>query len=91
MSGHIPAAGLAAFAYHGGALDVARRLRPDAPRPWVDLSTGINPHPYPLPDFPSAAWRRLPDGAALAALEAAARPATALGRRRSSPVQAHRR
>ena len=72
MSGHIPAAGLAAFAYHGGALDVARRLHPDAPRPWVDLSTGINPHPYPLPDFPSAAWRRLPDGAALAALEAAA-------------------
>ena len=72
MPEHIPAAGFAALAYHGGALDVARRLYPDAPRPWVDLSTGINPHPYPLPDLPTGAWTRLPDGAALAGLEAAA-------------------
>jgi len=61
-----------AFAYHGGALDVARRLFPDAPEPWIDLSTGVNPHPYPLPDIAPEAWARLPERAALAKLEAAA-------------------
>ncbi|MGZ5844315.1 MAG: threonine-phosphate decarboxylase, partial [Xanthobacteraceae bacterium] len=34
---------------HGGDLAVARRLFPGAPQPFIDLSTGINPHPYPLP------------------------------------------
>ena len=62
----------AAFAYHGGALDVARRLAPDAPEPWIDLSTGINPHAYPLPDLEPDVWSRLPAADALAALEAAA-------------------
>ena len=62
----------AAFAYHGGALDVARRLAPDAARPWIDLSTGINPHAYPLPDLAPDVWTRLPGGRALAELEAAA-------------------
>ncbi len=61
-----------AFAYHGGALDVARRLAPDAPPPWVDLSTGINPHAYPLPDLQPEVWTRLPDSAALGRLEAIA-------------------
>ena len=58
---------IAAFAYHGGALDVARRLAPDAPEPWIDLSTGINPHAYPLPDLEPDTWTRLPAGDALAA------------------------
>ncbi len=31
---------------HGGALDQMKARFPDAPRPWVDLSTGINPWPY---------------------------------------------
>jgi cobalamin biosynthetic protein CobC len=61
-----------AFTYHGGALDVARRIEPGAPEPWIDLSTGINPHPYPLPDLASDAWSRLPGREALADLEAAA-------------------
>ena len=61
-----------AFTYHGGALDVARRLAPGAPEPWIDLSTGINPHPYPLPDLALEAWSRLPESGALAELEAAA-------------------
>jgi cobalamin biosynthesis protein CobC len=61
-----------AFTYHGGALDVARRLAPGAPEPWVDLSTGINPHPYPLPDLAPELWSRLPGSGALAELEAAA-------------------
>ena len=61
-----------AFTYHGGALDVARRLAPGAPEPWIDLSTGINPHPYPLPDLAPELWSRLPGSGALAELEAAA-------------------
>src|SRR5208337_733940 len=69
MVGRTSAADIDALAYHGGALDVARRLVPDAPKPWIDLSTGINPHAYPLPDLPPDLWRRLPEGAALADLE----------------------
>jgi cobalamin biosynthesis protein CobC len=61
-----------AFTYHGGALEVARRLRPEASEPWIDLSTGINPHSYPLPDLAPDAWSRLPGDGALAELEAAA-------------------
>lgn len=45
---------------HGGNLDAARARFPDAPEPWIDLSTGINPDPYPLPDLPRDAWSRLP-------------------------------
>ena len=49
-----------AFTYHGGALEVARRFAPEAPEPWVDLSTGINPHAYPLPDPSSRRGRGCP-------------------------------
>ena len=61
-----------AFTYHGGALEVARRLAPEAPEPWIDLSTGVNPHAFPLPHLEPDAWRRLPAAEALAKLEAAA-------------------
>jgi cobalamin biosynthesis protein CobC len=61
-----------AFTYHGGALEVARRLAPEAPEPWIDLSTGINPHAYPLPELEPEVWSRLPESGALARLEAAA-------------------
>ncbi len=61
-----------AFTYHGGALEGARRFAPHAPGPWIDLSTGINPHPYPLPHLEPEVWTRLPEGEALARLEAAA-------------------
>jgi cobalamin biosynthesis protein CobC len=61
-----------AFTYHGGALEVARRLVKEAPEPWIDLSTGINPHAYPLPDLEPEAWSRLPESGALAKLEAVA-------------------
>jgi cobalamin biosynthetic protein CobC len=66
------ASGFEALAYHGGDLAVARRLVPDAPQPWIDLSTGINPHPYPVPALTPEAWTRLPDRESLARLEAAA-------------------
>ena len=45
---------------HGGDLDAARRQFPEAPEPWIDLSTGINPEAYPLPPLGSEAWSRLP-------------------------------
>jgi cobalamin biosynthetic protein CobC len=50
---------------HGGDLGAARRRFPNAPEPFIDLSTGINPVPYPLPQLPHAAFARLPEPAAL--------------------------
>lgn len=61
--------------WHGGDLAQARALFPDAPEPWVDLSTGINPIPYPLPPVPLSLWQRLPGQQEEAALLAAARTA----------------
>jgi cobalamin biosynthetic protein CobC len=62
---------------HGGDLSAARRLFPAAPEPFIDLSTGINPNPYPVPRLPAELFARLPDAAALAGLTAVA--ATAYG------------
>src|SRR5215218_7108459 len=45
---------------HGGDLGEMRRRHPGAPQPWIDLSTGINPLPYPVADLPADAWSRLP-------------------------------
>ncbi|AVO46552.1 threonine-phosphate decarboxylase CobD [Phreatobacter cathodiphilus] len=61
--------------WHGGDLGEARRLFPGAPEPFIDLSTGINPVPYPLPALPSSLWQRLPAAEDEAALLAAARGA----------------
>ena len=58
---------------HGGRLDAARRLYPAAPQPWIDLSTGVNPHAYPLPPLADEVFTRLPDDDAFAALDGAAR------------------
>jgi cobalamin biosynthetic protein CobC len=57
---------------HGGDVAAARRLFPAAPEPFIDLSTGINPHSYPLPQLPSELFARLPEPAALDGLAAAA-------------------
>jgi cobalamin biosynthesis protein CobC len=46
---------------HGGSLERARALFPDAPGPILDLSTGINPHAYPFSEPPATAWTRLPE------------------------------
>lgn len=61
--------------WHGGDLGRARALFPAAPEPWIDLSTGINPIPYPLPALPLSLWQRLPAADDEAALLAAARNA----------------
>jgi cobalamin biosynthetic protein CobC len=57
---------------HGGDLTAARRMFPNAPEPFVDLSTGINPYPYPLPALPAESFSRLPDAAAVRRLAAVA-------------------
>ena len=57
---------------HGGDLASARRLFPDAPEPFLDLSTGINPHAYPIPDIPPDAFTRLPEPGAAEHLAAVA-------------------
>ena len=46
---------------HGGGLDAAVATFGGARADWLDLSTGINPVPYPMPTIPAAAWTALPD------------------------------
>lgn len=53
---------------HGGNLSWAEARFAAAPRPWLDLSTGINPWPYPLLPQDMADLHRLPDAAMEAAL-----------------------
>ena len=60
---------LSASDRHGGRLLEARRQFPSAPEPFIDLSTGINPLPYPVPPIEPAAWTRLPEPEEIAALE----------------------
>lgn len=57
---------------HGGRLLEACRRHPAAPRPFIDLSTGINPDAYPFTPPPASAWQRLPEPEHVAQLEAAA-------------------
>jgi len=59
--------GLAPLA-HGGDLGAARKLFPGAPEPFLDLSTGINPNPYPIPKLPPDVFTSLPQPEALARL-----------------------
>ena len=58
---------------HGGNIDsaVARFGGSD----WIDLSTGINRAPYPLPDLPPEVWTMLPTQSAKQALLRAAQTA----------------
>lgn len=58
---------------HGGDLDVAIARFGGTRADWLDLSTGINPVPYPVGPLDDRVWRALPDAAAIAALEDAAR------------------
>jgi cobalamin biosynthesis protein CobC len=58
---------------HGGGVDAAAAKYGGPRGDWIDLSTGINPAPYPVPPLPAYAWAALPDQAAMARLEDAAR------------------
>ncbi len=55
---------------HGGDLDRARAVYGGSD--WIDLSTGINPVAYPMPDLPWHALTALPTAEDVATLEAAA-------------------
>lgn len=58
---------------HGGNLDAAKALH--GGEGWVDLSTGINRAPWPMPPLPMEALTALPTASAMAGLIAAARVA----------------
>ena len=58
---------------HGGALDAAIARFGGVRADWLDLSTGINPAPYPLPPLMAEDWTALPDRDAQQALIDAAR------------------
>jgi cobalamin biosynthetic protein CobC len=61
---------------HGGDLTLAIERFGGTRDDWLDLSTGINPYSYPLPDaLPSSAWTALPARSAEEHLIAAARHA----------------
>ncbi|MCJ2187151.1 threonine-phosphate decarboxylase [Novosphingobium beihaiensis] len=61
-----------AFLTHGGRLDEACTRFGGDPGDWLDLSTGINPCPWPGAETIRADWRALPDVRALRQLEEAA-------------------
>ena len=68
----------AALRVHGGRIDAAAQLYPLAPQPWIDLSTGINPVAWPVPQMPLELYRRLPLAREMADLAAAAAAAYGL-------------
>ena len=68
---------------HGGDLGAARRRFPGAPEPFIDLSTGINPYPYPVPRLAAEVFARLPSSGDVQALARVA--ALAYG----APSEAH--
>ena len=46
---------------HGGQLHIAQQRYPRAENDWLDLSTGIAPWSWPVPDVPESVWQRLPE------------------------------
>lgn len=58
---------------HGGGLDAPVAQFGGLRREWLDLSTGINPVPYPIGEITQSSWNELPDRDANDALVSAAR------------------
>ncbi len=58
---------------HGGGLDGAIRCYGGMRSDWIDLSTGINPHPYDVSGLVPSDWTELPDHGAFERLTQAAR------------------
>jgi cobalamin biosynthesis protein CobC len=46
---------------HGGNLKQAAQQYGIPLASWLDLSTGINPNHYPIPEIPLSAWHQLPE------------------------------
>ena len=66
---------------HGGRLGEASRRYGIAENHWLDLSTGIAPWSYPVPEVPDRVWARLPeaeDGLIAAAADYYRAPADAI-------------
>lgn len=58
--------------FHGGSgTDFLALRHPDAPRPWIDLSTGINPFPYTVDGLDPSTWTMLPSPSSEAACRTA--------------------
>lgn len=51
--------------FHGGRLYEAAKRYGVPESQWLDLSTGISPWPWPVPDIPDQIWHRLPELAPL--------------------------
>lgn len=58
--------------FHGGRLDNAMAIHGGKREDWLDLSTGINPTAYPIPELKDYSWQSLPDQASQDKLTAAA-------------------
>ncbi len=62
---------------HGGRLNRAVKRYQRPLEQWLDLSTGINPLGWPIPEVPASCWQRLPesdDGLEIAASQCYASP-----------------
>ncbi len=46
---------------HGGGIIAASKHYGIPIEDWLDLSTGINPNGWSVPEIPAAIWRRLPE------------------------------
>ncbi len=46
---------------HGGDLKRAKAVYPHV-EDWLDLSAGLNPDPWPVPEIPQSCFSQLPDG-----------------------------
>lgn len=71
---------------HGGGLAAAAAIYGGEPKDWLDLSTGINPCPPPLPAIPDRSWHRLPDRELESSARSAARGFYGSGDRLPLPV-----
>ncbi|MEX0758441.1 MAG: aminotransferase class I/II-fold pyridoxal phosphate-dependent enzyme, partial [Tistlia sp.] len=58
---------------HGGDRSPLHALAEIPEAGWLDLSTGVNPWPYPLVEATAESWRRLPEAAAETVFAEAAR------------------
>ena len=59
--------------FHGGDLHWACANFGHDMSEWLDISTGINPYPYPITDVTTSAWQRLPSASAETAILDAAK------------------